>query len=220
MTVPDWRTSTAGSRVRAALWLHSEVGRGGVFTKAQLRAAFPGVEQIDRRVRDLRAEGWIIATRREDPSLDREELRLVAEGGPVWERGYRSRQEGQVSDQQRRAALAAANFTCVYCGVASGEPYPDDELRTAKLSASRILDRDRLELVTLCDRCRAGGANEPVDDGLPDEVDKLSDEQRRRLRSWLVEGKRDWNPEERLWARYRRLSPARQEEIRSILGVR
>lgn len=57
MTVPDWRTHQAGTRVRVALWLHSEVPVGSSFTKAQLRDAFPGVEQVDRRMRDLRASG-------------------------------------------------------------------------------------------------------------------------------------------------------------------
>ena len=58
---------------------------------AELRNAFPSVEQIDRRMRDLRAEGWVIATYREDRSMSQDELRLVAMGGRVWEEAYHSR---------------------------------------------------------------------------------------------------------------------------------
>src|SRR3954447_17133914 len=89
MSVPDWRTSTAGTRVRAALWLVEVVGVGNHFTKAELREAFPGVEQVDRRMRDLRDDSWVIATNREDRSLELDELRFVSMGGRVWEPGYR-----------------------------------------------------------------------------------------------------------------------------------
>ncbi len=63
--VPDWRDGTLGTRVRVALWLASEVGEGGTFRKQQLRDAMPGVEQIDRRMRDLRPAGWEILTYRD-----------------------------------------------------------------------------------------------------------------------------------------------------------
>ena len=78
MDVPDWRTSRTGSKTRVALWLVAEVGAGGTFTKADLRAAFPAIEQVDRRMRDLRTEGWVIATYREDRSLAADELRWFA----------------------------------------------------------------------------------------------------------------------------------------------
>src|SRR5262245_39376762 len=87
-SMPDWRTFDGGATKRAALWLASEVGEGGVFTKGQLRDAFPGVTQIDRRVRDLRREGWIINTRREDVMLELDEQRLVHIGGHVWSDAY------------------------------------------------------------------------------------------------------------------------------------
>ena len=42
---PAWDDpdSSAGTMVRGALWLLQVVGQGGVFTKNQLREAFPGV---------------------------------------------------------------------------------------------------------------------------------------------------------------------------------
>src|SRR3954471_10820587 len=117
MSVPDWRTYESGTRVRAALWLMDAVGVGNSFTKAELRAAFPGVEQIDRRLRDLREDGWVIATYREDRSLDSDELRFVSMGGPVWERSYRRSGSPPVSAKMRSEVFAADQHTCVVCGV-------------------------------------------------------------------------------------------------------
>lgn len=208
MTIPDWRTSTAGAKVRVALWLHTEVGPQGAFTKAQLRDAFPNVEQIDRRMRDLRPEGWVIATYREDRSLSPDELRLVEEGGPVWQRGYRSRQATAVTDKERQAVFAADNYACAYCGITGGESYPDDALRTAKLTVSRVtpLGGGSPQLLTACDRCHVAARDErPPAGDLLAQVDALDEQQRQRLRTWVKQGARKQAPEEQLWSRYRRL---------------
>jgi hypothetical protein len=205
VTVPDWRTSTAGTRIRAALWLHTEVGVGGTFTKAQLRNAFPNVEQIDRRMRDLRAEGWVIATYREDRSLAPDELRLVDEGGPVWQKGYRSRAASAVTDKDRQAAFAADGYACTHCGIMAGETYLDDPLRTAKLSLAGIAGPSGFDtaLLTVCDRCHSQAEDVPFDAlaGL----EALSPEQRQRLAGWIAADSRPEPPEETFWRRYRRL---------------
>jgi hypothetical protein len=87
--LPDWTSSKMGTMVRAALWLVTKVGEGNVFTREQLRAAFPETAQVDRRVRDLRDHGWVIDTNREDPTLSFGESRFVHAGAPVWEPGSR-----------------------------------------------------------------------------------------------------------------------------------
>ncbi len=220
MSVPDWRTSTAGSRVRVALWLHSEVGRGGTFTKSDLRAAFPNVEQIDRRMRDLRPEGWVIATYREDRSLTPDELRLVEEGGAVWERGYTARPApGGLSDQQRKAVLADDGFCCVFCGAAAGCAYPDDPIRTAILSATRVeADGDPAMWVAACDRCRAASVRAPMAvEDLLEGLNTLDSAQRERLRSWVAQGSRPRPLEEQLWAAYRVLPAAARQAVRERL---
>lgn len=217
VTIPDWRTSTAGTRVRAALWLRTEVGVGGTFTKAQLRNAFPNVEQVDRRMRDLRAEGWVIATYREDRSLATDELRLVEEGGPVWQKGYRSRSAPAVTDRDRQAAFAADGYACTHCGIMAGETYPDDALRTAKLSLARVTGHSGsgVTLLTVCDRCQAAAGEGPIDAlaGL----DALSAEQRRRLAGWIAAGSRPEPPEETFWRRYRRLPAADRRAVEEHL---
>jgi len=85
MTLPSWNDPRfkAGTMVRTALWLISEVGIGNSFTKEKHRAAFSGITQADRRLRDLRAYGWVIHTRSEDLTLNVDEQRFVAVGSPV-----------------------------------------------------------------------------------------------------------------------------------------
>lgn len=209
MEIPDWSTSQAGARIRVALWLHANVGVQGTFTKGELRQAFPKVEQIDRRMRDLRREGWVIATYREDRSLSPDELRLVKEGGPVWEPGYRSQSARAVSDKERWAIFAADNFCCVYCGISSGETYEDEPLRTAKLTLTRTppLGGGQPESLTACDRCHVAARYEqPTADELTAMIDALHEGQRGRLRKWIHQGYRSQEPEERLWVQYQRLS--------------
>jgi hypothetical protein len=63
-------------RRRVAEWLVKNVGKGGVFHWLDVKHAFPGESQIDRRGRELREYGWVISTYREDPSLKQDEVRL------------------------------------------------------------------------------------------------------------------------------------------------
>jgi len=223
VTVSDWRTSTLSSRVRAALWLHAEVGPGGSFTKQQLRDAFPNIEQIDRRMRDLRAEGWVIATYREDRSLSSsDELRLVREGGAVWERGYQSLKRDAISDKMRQAVFAADNYVCLFCGISGGESYPDDALRTAKLTVARVeaTGNGEKQLLTCCDRCHAGQPPQETTAQLLGAVGSMTAEQQDRLGAWVRSGKRAIAPEHLLWARYRRLPAEARDAVAAELRNR
>lgn len=220
MAVPEWRTSRAGARIRVALWLSAEVGPGGTFTKAQLREAFPKIEQIDRRMRDLRPDGWVIATYREDRTLASDELRLVMIGAPVWDKGYRSPATDTIGDKARRTVLAAHNYTCAYCGIGPGEKYADDPLRTARLSISRLGSGAARSLVPLCDRCLAGGgADAPRVDQIIDAIQSLSGGERTKLDGWISHGERTQSPAEVVWATWRRLPrEVRQEIVRKAGG--
>lgn len=207
--------------VRGALWLLAEIGEGNVFTKEQVRQAFPGVSQADRRIRDLRNFGWVIHSSNDDATLLPEEQRFVRAGLEVWDPDQRRRAElTVVTAKQRMSALAADEYQCVVCGIAGGEVYPDSPNDTAVLSASRktvrfIDGRTAEQLVTVCKRCRAGGTSGEVLDlhRLLSEIQNLDDNDKSRLRRWMERDRRGATPLDRVWTQYRRLPAEAREEV-------
>ncbi len=212
--LPDWRTFKGGTRRRVALWLISEVGEGGVFSKADLRSAFPGIEQIDRRMRDLRQDGWNIATYREDRSLSQDQLRLVNVGGRVWQKGYLSPSITAITDKQRGQTLAADGYICRTCGIAAGETYPEDSIRTAKLAVERYAGPSSEPLLrTVCDRCLSGGKTHSRLEDLLSDIANLDPQSSRRISEWVAAGYRRSSPADRIWGRFLSLP----SELRALI---
>lgn len=212
--------------IRGALWLISEIGEGNVFTKEQVRNAFPGISQADRRLRDLRDYGWVIHTRSDDASLKSEEQRLVKVGLAVWDPRERGRAtQSAISAKDRQATLSADDYQCVVCGIAGGESYPEAPADTAVLSISRRQVRlsdgqTRQELVTECKRCRAGMDGSEVGDvaRLLSDVRNLDEADRARLLRWMRRGRRGATSLDRIWTAYRRLPAKSRDEIFKQLG--
>ncbi|WP_242882769.1 hypothetical protein [Actinomadura litoris] len=211
--------------VRAALWLVQEIGEGSTFTKEQLRAAFPGVSQIDRRVRDLRDYGWVILANTEDAALTTEEQRLAKVGAAVWDPKERraAAPQNTLSSKETRAVLERDDFLCTACGVSGGEEYPDDPNRTAVLSVTRrttVLPdgREEVLLLTECKRCRAGSSDAPARaDEIAADIRVLDPADRRRLARWIERDRRVSTPLDRAWSAYRRLPADARKEILSEL---
>ena len=214
MAQPAWDdTSVGGTMVRGALWLLQVVGEGNTFTKNQLREAFPGVSQVDRRIRDLRDYGWVVYSSSEDATLLREDQRFVHAGVPVWDRNARlaNSPDSAISNKDRHLTLARDGYMCTLCGIAGGETYPDDSLMTAVLGVSRRIQQgiggqQRQLLVTECKRCRSGGPSTPLS---PDEAlavaSELDADDMRRLQRWLERGRRGATQLDRAWAAYLRV---------------
>src|SRR6266853_1530502 len=140
MSLPKWNDPElrAGTMIRTALWLVSEIGVGNSFTKERHRQAFSGIAQADRRLRDLRDYGWVIHTNLEDLTLNSNEQRFVKVGLPVWEQGVRKTAAIEtLTAKMRMATFAENDYQCVVCGVAGGERYLDAPQVTAVLSISR-----------------------------------------------------------------------------------
>lgn len=202
-----------GTMVRGALWLLQVVGEGNTFTKDELREAFPGVSQADRRVRDLRDYGWLIYTSLEDASLSSETQRFISPGVAVWDPVARrvAAPDKTVSNVERRRILASDDYMCTVCGIAGGEEYADGTRQAAVLSISRretVLPDGEVEtlLVTECKRCRAGAGETPAQaDTVLASIRDLAPEDRRRLALWVNRGRRGSTPLERAWSGYRRL---------------
>jgi hypothetical protein len=219
---PDWRDTQLSGIKRVALWLHSEVTPGGTFTKQQMRAALSTPlkdeqdEQLDRRMRDLRPEGWKITTYREDRELTQKELRLVEEGGAIWVPGYQSRRQKVPTAAQRTAAFAADDYRCRFCGIGAGEAYPEDALGTSTLTISQGASG----LVTCCDRCRSGRPTLGSAEDLISQACQLSSDDLDSLKKWIREGRREVDAPTRMWTNYNQLPPDQrvefEEKLRSI----
>lgn len=222
--IPRWNDPNlnAGTKIRTALWLLSEVGVGNLFTKEQHRLAFPGVAQADRRLRDLRDNGWVIQTNREDVSLKPDEQRFAAVGIAIWDPSARqSTPHTGASAKTRRAVFLAAGYQCEVCGVAGGESYPDLPTMTATLSLSvvnsgEILAGGATQYIVECKRCRAGGGIGYKDvAALISEISKLPSADREAL-AYLT-GQKAAGALFTLWANYRHLAEPDKRAVRANL---
>lgn len=219
---PDWRDDSLGGRARVALWLLDQVGEGGVFTKAMLRDSFPGVEQIDRRMRDLRSAGWDIRTARQDASLSPRELRFVAAGAEVWRPGAQS--PARMSAKERAAILRRDGYCCVDCGISAGERHPGGGGRAQIAVTPRPRPGDDATntgmdgYVTRCDLCRAGGTEGPDRGSLLSRALALPEHDRSMLREWLSRGERGCREVGLVWSDYRRLAPLERRRFRDEMS--
>ncbi|MFF8804876.1 hypothetical protein [Streptomyces omiyaensis] len=225
MSVWSWQDKKLGSKARAALWLVAEVGEGNVFTKGQLRAAFPEVAQIDRRVRDLRDHGWQIDTRREDPSLNLDEQRFVKKGSDVWLPGQAKspKEKSGLTAAQRTKVFIADSFLCRSCGIGAGEAFGDGgqdaQLDVARRQVEQPNGTVVTQLVTECNRCRVGGRQRQADlPGLLDSLVRLSKLERAVFAGWLEADRREPSPLERIWGEYRTLPEESRKTVRDAVS--
>jgi hypothetical protein len=227
MSGPRWDDPRLdeGGMVRSALWLAQVIGVGGTFTKAALREAFPGIGQIDRRVRDLRDYGWVVNSSTEDGTLRQDEQRLVQIGVPVWDPIARRAASPQktVSARERSSVLARDDYMCVTCGVSAGDSYPEGGHETATLSVVRRRTEfpggDTREILeTQCKRCRAGreGVSTSVEAAL-ERIAALDGTDRQLLLAWAEGGRRTSTPIDRAWSAYRRLPAEAREAVASLM---
>ncbi|MEV6275705.1 hypothetical protein [Nocardia sp. NPDC051832] len=221
--MPSWRDSNLGTMKRAALWLVQEVGVGELFTKSQLREAFPEVAQIDRRMRDLRDFDWRIDTSREDPELGSHEQRFVKQGEPVWEPGKAKRKAGvTITAAERQGAMMRDGHKCRSCGIGPGEQYAGTYITSQLDVARRVVrladGRESLQLVIECTRCRIGGRDLIADLGeVLTRIARLPVYERKMLAAWVEQDARKFSETEDLWAAYRTLPADSRDQIRNIL---
>ncbi|MCX5125976.1 hypothetical protein [Streptomyces sp. NBC_00347] len=221
--IPSWRNGNLSTMARCALWLLTEVGVGEIFTKTQLREAFPETSQIDRRMRDLRDRGWRIATNRDDATLTPSEHRFVEKGAEVWKPGQsKVKAAAVISAPQRREILDRDDHLCRVCGIAAGEAY-EGGMETAQLDlARREVIRPgggvTVELVTECRRCRIGGRGRLTDvSGVLGRLEQMSQVEREHFAQWVAVDRRDFSLLERMWGEYRSLPAESRGTVRQAL---
>ncbi|WP_314252727.1 hypothetical protein [Streptomyces sp. DSM 40907] len=224
MGLPSWTDQKLGTMKRAALWLVTVVGEGNAFTKEDVKAAFPGVSQADRRVRDLRDFGWRIDTHREDVTLGQHEQRFVAPGEPVWEPGKGTKPGTSITDTQRREVLARDGHHCRSCGITPGETfagtYESAQLDIARRPVLLPNGTSTVELVAECNRCRVGGRGLTADlKSVLDRLGRLGALERKTISDWLVADTREFAEVERLWADIRTLPADARGRVREALAL-
>ncbi|GAB7032595.1 hypothetical protein AB0G35_29915 [Streptomyces sp. NPDC021749] len=225
MDVPSWQDTSYGSKIRVARWLVEVVGEGNCFTKAALQEAFPGVAQIDRRMRDLRDAGWEILNSRSDPSLNSNEQRFVKQGEPVWEPGKgKAKPNSTLTATQRADVMKADGYSCRSCGVGPGESYGDGRT-SAQLDIARRQVKlpdggTEIQLVTECNRCRVGNRGGEADlAAWLKRVEVLGPIERKVLAQWIEADRRTYSALEKLWGEYRTLpAEAREAAKYKLLG--
>ncbi|MCY0934753.1 hypothetical protein [Streptomyces sp. H34-S4] len=224
MTLPSWQNPALGAKVRAALWLEAEVGENGIFTKAQLRQAFPENTQIDRRVRELRDHGWRIDTSRDDVSLKQEEQKYVAKGAEIWIPGQGSlpKHKSGISQAQRAKVLSGDDFLCRTCGVGVAEAYVDGPGESKQLGVARrevVQPNGEVvyQLETACSRCITSASDALDLNEILAAVGALSPMEKNVLAVWIAEDRRTRGSLEILWGRYRTLpAEARQAIVDAV----
>ena len=227
MTLPKWNDPAlnAGTMFRTALWLISEIGVGNSFTKEKHRAAFAGISQADRRMRDLRKFGWVIHTSTEDVTLNSNEQRLVAVGHSVWESGRRkTAAKDHITAKVRMAIFAQSDYQCSICGISGGEHYPEAPSMAAALGISRrrvTLPDSQVQtmFVPECKRCSLATKGETADvPKLLESISNLDPAQRALFVRWAESGRR--YQLDHLWAQFRRLPAGAQDEMRQLFKKR
>ena len=149
-----------GSRAKLRDYLNKNVGK--ILSSDTLREV-AGTSEWGRRVRELRnEEGMNIVTHNDRSELKPGQYLLVnTKPLPAFERG--------ISKEVRAFVLDRNGFTCQMCGIAAGEPHPDDGGRKARLHIGHIIDKsmggtdDANNLKAICSLCNEGASNTTPD---------------------------------------------------------
>ena len=177
-----------GSRAKLREYFIKNVG---IVLNSDTLREVAGTSEWGRRVRELRnEEGMNIVTHNDRSELKPGQYLLVNQKSlPAFERG--------ISKEVRAFVLDRNGFTCQMCGIAAGEPHPDDGGRKARLHIGHIIDKsmggtdDTTNLKAICSVCNEGASN--LTPNRPDKI-KLMAQVRRAPASveldvlkWLVQ---------------------------------
>jgi 5-methylcytosine-specific restriction endonuclease McrA len=223
-----------GDEQKISAYLACHVGREGIFTMKDLRAAlgedaFPNsAEHLNRRLRNLRLrDKWVIPSAKDDGNLAHDQYQVRVIG---WHPGTglpRPKNDAP-SESTRRKVLARDKSVCQVCFTPGGEPYADLPEKLARLTLGHRVPGKRLDstatvddLQTECARC-----NESVRDELFDPVTlpevlpilrMLRRQDKKTLLLWIESGGRSPSRVEQAFADFRRLSQTERDTATSVL---
>ena len=232
---PGKRIPYGGERKLAA-WLAFNLDVGDQFSMPELRDALGtdavpnNQEHLNRRLRKLREDGWVLTSNSADKSLETGVYRIDQMG---WHPGLGARpKQDSISKATERAVFKRDGGRCVICGVGKGEPYigkPDSHavitVGDRQTGAHKGLAKDIDNLETQC-----ALHNEPVrEEVLPESIEevildlkRLNDDELDKLETWLEQGYRSRDRLDQIHDRARALSPRERDklvrEVRKQLG--
>jgi hypothetical protein len=226
-TWPGKKQRFGGERKMAA-WLAFELDTGDIFTMRQVREALGNdavpnsQEHLNRRLRALREDGWMLTTNQHDKSLGSGKYRLDAKG---WHPGLGPRPRSEtISRNMERAVFERDGYRCVICGVGRGEPYPGQPETVASITVGHrqarahqgsAKDMDNLE--TQCALHNETVREEFLPKSLDAVLEDLSRLRRRdeleKLETWLSQGYRSRDRLDRVYDEIRTLSPRDQDAV-------
>jgi hypothetical protein len=215
-----------GQEKRLAAWLWFTADIGDHFTMKDARAALgedapESAEHLNRRLRNLRPDDWVITSYKDDRTLPADTYRLDAKGTRVWlsERNARS----AVSQATRRLVFDRDGSRCQVCGVGDGEEYPGEPGTKARMTIGHRVPQERGgsddpdNLRTECARCNEPLRHEAEDPENYDEVfavvRRLKNEELRSLLTWLQAKQRTRSRLDEVYDRARKLSASEQERM-------
>jgi hypothetical protein len=227
-----------GGEKRIAAYLYFNVEVGETFTMRQLRESLgtdgvaESAEQLNRRLRALRPDDWVITSYKDDRTLPPDTYRLDALGTRVW-LGERNDRD-QVSGATERIVMDRDGRRCVICSVGAGEGYPGQPGSVARLTVGHRVPGARRggaspdELQTECARHNETARDEHPDPERHDEVwpsvRGLKAVELRQMAGWLQAGRRGRTKLDIAYDRVLRLSPAERArvlaDIERMLGGR
>lgn len=229
---PGRKTQKFGVERKLAAWLRFNKKVGDTFTTKEGRLALgePDIpnadEHFQRRLRQLRKDGWVIPSTKYDPSLAREQYRVDTIG---WYPGcgVDRPKRPSVSASTKRKVFDRDGSMCVVCGARSGEPTLDDPDRTVRLTVGHVLSDDYggsadiRNLRSECSDCnepmRSEGRKPESREEIETAIRKLRTGQRVRLAQWIEARRYIRDDAEEVYDRYRQLTPGDQEAVRKAI---
>lgn len=227
---PWWQGPFGGER-RIAAYLYFNVEVGGTFTMREIREGLgrdgvpDNAEHLNRRLRNLRKQGWVFPSYKDQAGQDIESYVLKVKGNKLW-LGEQTK-HAAISDAIKRQLFERDHSRCVLCGVGAGEPYPGEPGTAAKLTAGHRTAGARSDDVSLdnlrteCSRC-----NEPSGDTPPNpevlaevmaSVKRLGAADKATLLAWLDSGHRQRNRVDMAYDRIKGLAQSEQEQMVQFL---
>jgi 5-methylcytosine-specific restriction endonuclease McrA len=237
-----WRNPAHGAKKRVAHYLHSVVGEGNSFDVDSLRDAIrkpdgSGVDEVDRRMRELREVGWRIRNYKDMTALAPNQLHLEKVGDHIWEPGYRTARRTTLSARDRRAVYERDGHRCAVCAIDFGTEYPHlleaGQHVKARPTIGHWVPRERggtddlSNLRPECHLCNEQSRNltgTPVDPKLVRrKILELKKDDKRRLASWLDMGRRTFSDLDIVWAELNQLPSSEKdlihEQLAKMLGA-